>query len=121
MIIVLSTSLDMIGSGIVKSTWILFVIAIELSDCYVISPEETNQSLNSITSNPTRDQLSLSSSKVSKNQQQTTATGSDPTNNNTLSIEDSTAAQAELELYWLNRRDNFFQATTFNLTKVSNA
>lgn len=27
--------------------------------------------------------------------------------------------QAEVELYWLNRRDQFFNQTTFNLDKVS--
>lgn len=29
------------------------------------------------------------------------------------------ANQAELELYWLNQRDQFFNQTTFNLSRVS--
>lgn len=28
-------------------------------------------------------------------------------------------SQAEIELYWLNRRDHFFNQTTFSLDKVS--
>lgn len=106
----------MIGRSIVKSIWVLLVISMELSDCYVISPEDSNQALNSISSGPVRDQSSAPPPKISKNQQQITSSGD---NGNATSLEDSTAAQAELELYWLNHRDHFFNLTSFNLTRVS--
>lgn len=35
------------------------------------------------------------------------------------STEDSSANQLDLEQYWLNQRDIFFNLTTFNLSKVS--
>lgn len=106
----------MIGRSIVKSIWVLLVICIELSDCYVISPEDSNQGLNSISSGPVRDQSPAPPPKISKNQQQIAPSGD---NGNASSLEDSTAAQAELELYWLNHRDHFFNLTSFNLTRVS--
>lgn len=46
--------------------------------------------------------------------------GSDPSavNNANNTIEDS-STQVDLEQFWLNQRDEFFNQTTFNLSKVS--
>lgn len=105
----------MIGRNIINSSCILLVLMVELSSCYVISSEDSNQALNSISSSPVKDP-SLPPPKISKQSQQLTTSDY---SNNTSSLEDSTAAQAELEQFWMNHRDHFFNVTSFNLTKVS--
>lgn len=78
---------------------------IVVMDCYVIS--DSNQAINSITTSSDN-----SSAKPR------------PLNNQSLSdnstSEDSATNQLELEQYWLNQRDIFFNQTSFNLSKATN-
>lgn len=91
----------------IKCACLLWVLAASSVHCYVISSDPNQVQSNSIQISP-----SAKSQKGAKN----LATLNEAQNNSSNAEE---ASQAELEHYWLNQRELFFNQTTFNLTKVS--
>lgn len=95
---------------IMKILWILSTLVVSIN-CYAITDaQNSNQSENAISSS------SISAAKNSPRN----GNGNSIANDNSIN-EDSSTNQAELEQYWLNQRDSFFNLTTFNLSKVSSS
>lgn len=78
-------------------------------EAYIISPTNDKSSATNGLPNEV-DTGSTTRSKQAVNETK-------PANQSDSNSED--IIQAEVELYWLNRRDQFFNQTTFNLDKVS--
>lgn len=112
----------MICLPISRSPWLLSIsILIMVVDCYVIS--ESNEISNSIDTKPIK-------SGTTKSQQQARGIADTVSpklgvqvlndGQNDSSIEDSSVNQLELEQFWLNKRDQFFNITSFNLSRATN-
>lgn len=66
-------------------------------------------------SEPVGNQISIQNQPL----KQAEASGNNLTNDSNTIEDSSGASQAELEQYWLNQRDHFFNLTSFTLPKVS--
>lgn len=98
----------------VVKTVLFLVIVASFIDCLSASIQQSqdlqDNQLDSSASPRTSSALKL----INNN-----GTSSIKTENNTSSDDESSASQADYEQYWLNRRDLFFNLTTFSLVKVS--
>lgn len=101
----------MMVSYIKIALWILSALVVDWAHCYAIFDPQDQPTLDS----PTK--LSATTNRKSSSAQ--ASSSSSNVENGTQTSEDLASNQAELEQYWLNERDLFFNLSSFNLTRVS--
>lgn len=107
---------------IFRKLWIVSILVFATQvNCYVLHPEQLEDAdqsqLNSISADSPVKREQIQQKQVNNGSPEPIVSTS---GSNVTAADQDSANQAEVEQYWLNERELFFNLTTFNLSKKTN-